>query len=857
LPPMDALKKTEVAAENPAQTPEPSPETPAYAVNWVQTQPPAPSALDSLTWLVFMDPLGLGRQIVTQLKGADHRVFEVRPGKSFRRVGKADYLVNPDSRADFDLLITDIAKRGFVPQKVVHLWALSDASASSSPAQTLSLCFTSLMHLAASFYERGASDVDIAVVSGELQGGGVSNPLEAVLLGPVRAIPKRFRGVVCRSLQCDPSAQGLSHAAVQIIAEHCSPFSDSVVAFRGGERWIQTVDRWQVPSDPPAGPWRNSGVYFIANALSPFALALSEILLRNFQARLVLADSLDLPPSSEWAQAGANPSTPETARQSISRLRKLQSLGGEILYLSANPARSDRFVPLAEAVRAKFPELNGIILSAPLGQSLRAPSSSPADVAGFLAPLAADALALKSAFASLTPEFVAVASRENPFPLAADLAASAAAGAFFDSLASAFHGAAPYSIHFDSPTSGSLSLPLPSSEEEAGVFFRACSTLSPSILVVTSAALLASLPPSRRSAVSSSAAASDVESVVASWWRDLLSLDSVGLDDDFFELGGHSLIAVQLFSMVKKTYGLDLVLSTVFEVRTVRQLAQLIRDSRKLAAPQHKPWSPLVPIQPNGSRAPLFVISGMGGNVIKFNTLAFHLGADQPMYGLLPRGLDGNAAFHSRIEDVAADYVQAILERQPDGPYHLVGYSFGGIVAFETAQQLLAKGKDVELLAFFDTLEWHYGEKVDKSLRLSERLEEIKEHASAILFGKDRIGYIRTRVDARIARLRQGLRKFSGSPAPANPESIEEANTNIAFNYHPAKYPGKLTLFRSTNRTAMEGDDPYLGWGDYVSGGIDVCPIPSNHFNILKDPFVQSVAASLRARITEKSPANS
>src|SRR5208283_2113573 len=168
-----------------------------------------------------------------------------------------------------------------------------------------------------------------------------------------------------------------------------------------------------------------------------------------------------------------------------------------------------------------------------------------------------------------------------------------------------------------------------------------------------------------------------VESVLAEWWQELLGVEQVGLDDDFFELGGQSLIVVRLFSKIKKTYGINFGLSTLFEARTIRKLSHLIREAT--TQNHFKPLSSraLLPIQPEGTQPPLFVISGTGGSVIPFRTLPKYLGEDQPVYGLIPRGLEGDGPYLTRMEEIAAYYVEAIRERQAQGPYRLLGLSFG------------------------------------------------------------------------------------------------------------------------------------------------------------------------------------
>jgi acyl carrier protein len=205
---------------------------------------------------------------------------------------------------------------------------------------------------------------------------------------------------------------------------------------------------------------------------------------------------------------------------------------------------------------------------------------------------------------------------------------------------------------------------------------------------------------------------SGVEGTLAEWWQELLGVEAVGLDDDFFDLGGHSLVALRLFSKIKNTFQSDLGLSTLFEARTVRQLAALIRKGETSRTDEEVAATAIVPIREQGSRLPLFLLSGLGGEVIGFNTLARCLGDDQPVFALQPQGLDGRKQFLTRVEDMAAHYLREIRGVWPHGPYCLAGYSFGGYIVFEMAQQLHAAGETVALLGLLDTIEWQYLEHV-------------------------------------------------------------------------------------------------------------------------------------------------
>ena len=338
----------------------------------------------------------------------------------------------------------------------------------------------------------------------------------------------------------------------------------------------------------------------------------------------------------------------------------------------------------------------------------------------------------------------------------------------------------------------------------------------------------------------------ELEWVLAGWWRELLGHEQVGLDDDFFDLGGHSIIVMRLFAKIKKSYGVHLGLSTLFEARTVRTLAKLIRDASNGGGARPTTGRSLVALQPKGSRPPLFVISGLGGNVIKFHGMASYLGDDQPVYGLLPRGLDGDEPFHIRVEDMAADYVRAIREVQPDGPYRVVGYSFGGAVAYEVAQQLREQGGEVGLLGLFDTIEWQYMEQVGRSLGFVQRMLTYRSQFKHAMSDGDAFGPLWRRFRSKLARSLSGLLHPLGRPSLAPANSIEDANIFAASNYRPRVYPGRLTLFRSTDRRAEDGEDAYLGWGHLISGGIDVYHIPSTHLNILQEPAVGVLSERLR-----------
>jgi len=342
----------------------------------------------------------------------------------------------------------------------------------------------------------------------------------------------------------------------------------------------------------------------------------------------------------------------------------------------------------------------------------------------------------------------------------------------------------------------------------------------------------------------------DIEGVLAEWWRELLGVEKIGLDDDFFDLGGHSLIAVRLFSKIKKAFEVDLGLSILFEARTIRQLAALVRQAGPSRDREDLGSSTaVVPIREGGSRLPLFLLSGLGGEVIGFDTLARCLGGDQPVYALQPQGLDGRKPFLTRVEDMAAYYLDKIREVQSKGPYCLAGYSFGGYVVFEIAQQLHAAGETVALLGFLDTIEYQYLERVghpaDFRQRWALRLDRLTAR---------RWDYVKETVASNFTKIVYRLFYKLGRPVPQRVSTLQEINRFAMSLYRPTVYPGHLTIFRSVTRSTAFDNDELLGWGGMASHGIEVQDITGRHLDILKEPNVLILAEKLRVCLDRIQP---
>lgn len=346
-------------------------------------------------------------------------------------------------------------------------------------------------------------------------------------------------------------------------------------------------------------------------------------------------------------------------------------------------------------------------------------------------------------------------------------------------------------------------------------------------------------------------------------WENVLGVHRIGLRDNFFALGGHSLVAIRLMAQIQQQFGKNLPLATLFQSSTVEQLATILREHSDSSF-----WSPLVAIQPNGSKRPFFCVPGGGGNVFYFYDLARHLDPDRPFYGLQTLGVDGESQPHTRIEDMASDCIQAIQTAQPQGPYLLGGHSFGGNVVFEIAQQLQKQGHEVALVAILDTTapvpdikridvnDWDNARWLIEIARVMEDMYEkkleISYDALQALTPDEQLNYLLKRMKMVNELSEVGITQMRGI--------VQVFKANSQVNYVPQEvYPSKITLLRTSE--AHEDfvhtippetiQDLAWGWGKFSAESVDVHFISGNHLTMMTEPHVRVLAEQLEACIKQ------
>ncbi|MBI5512628.1 MAG: amino acid adenylation domain-containing protein [Deltaproteobacteria bacterium] len=349
-----------------------------------------------------------------------------------------------------------------------------------------------------------------------------------------------------------------------------------------------------------------------------------------------------------------------------------------------------------------------------------------------------------------------------------------------------------------------------------------------------------------------------LETEVARLTAEVLGVERVGVRDPFTELGADSLIMLRLTDRIARELGREVPREAAFRGATVERLCQALQGDPGEG-------QVLVPIQPGGSLPPLFFVHPATGVVFPYYGLARELGPEQPFYGLQALGLDGLSPVDTRVEDMARHYVSALRAFQPRGPYHLGGFSFGCLVAYEMALQLATEGEPPGAVLLVDEPAPLEGYR--PSAWLMARLFATGVWDGGLPFFGDYLSLLLDQAPSKDPSEGSALRWFlarstlaSFLPPEHRPLALRQPALLKLFElfllhgrqtleYVPRAYRHGVTLFKATELPGKAGRDPTQGWGLLAAGGVAVERIPGEHLTLLRPPHVGVLAARISAHL--------
>ncbi|MFD4529430.1 amino acid adenylation domain-containing protein [Streptomyces sp. NPDC058470] len=396
--------------------------------------------------------------------------------------------------------------------------------------------------------------------------------------------------------------------------------------------------------------------------------------------------------------------------------------------------------------------------------------------------------------------------------------------------------------------------PVPEARELRGLLAGALPDhLVPSALVVLDALPLtsngkvdrAALPgPAAGATGSSRSPRTPHEELVGTLFAEALGVPEVGIDDDFFALGGNSLLAAGLVSRVRKVLGVELGVQALFLAPTVAGVVAAVGEGAGPGA--HDGLGVLVPLRPQGDLPPVFCVHAAGGLSWRYTALLPHLPTGHPVYGLQARAFGSPGHRPTSVEEMAADYVEQIRGVQPSGPYHLVGWSFGGLVAQAATVLLEEAGEEVAMVAVLDSYPAAPGERA----LVPPTGQVLGALLDAAGVGHDR-GDSELTVEAGAALLHDRGGPLAELLADRVETVVDSYRSGIELRsrYAPRALRGDLLLFVAGDGDADAADGKARRWLPYVRGEIEVHTVDCRHEDMLRHGPLTVIGAAITAHL--------
>jgi thioesterase domain-containing protein/NAD(P)-dependent dehydrogenase (short-subunit alcohol dehydrogenase family) len=844
--------------------------------------------------LIFADQGGIGDQISRRLVADGRDVITVKVGEEFTNNGDS-FVINPVSVKDFETLFKELIATDRLPATIVILWSVFAVNEKLDNRQVaehcLSVCFYPLLNLAQAISNLNiTAKIQISVVINDLQAVSQDDRIvaeKAVIIGPCRTIPLEIANLSCNLIDIKlPCAAGADNAELieRLTAELAVKAPDFAIAYRGSDRFIMTLDA--MPIEVAAGRpqlLRERGVYLITGGLGGIGLELAGYLAETAKARLILLARSEFPDKRDWQKWLTEQGVDDQTSIKIRKLMAMENAGADVMVARVDVADREQLLAAIAKAKEQFGPINGVIHAAGVAQGNLIQMLRPEIIASELAPKVAGTINLDELFDKEPLDLFVLCSSLNSFMPRFGQAGYCSANSFLDAYAqknahrrerltlsinwgmwgeTGMSARGEMAKQFD----GAIIKLAILSHEGVEAFRRAISASLPQIAVSSldlnelnemmkigqalpaNAAAATDRTLHSRPRLSSNFVAprNEAERKIAEVWQQLLAIDQIGVFDNFFDLGGNSLIAIQLLAKLKIVFP-DRTFSTneILNALTVAGIAEALTGAPPPAQVAKVKSNLLAQIKAGGGKSPLYLVHAIGGTAsFYYYDLVKYIDANVSIYGIQAQGIDGQEAPLTSIEAMAERYLEAISAVQTEGPYLIGGASFGGMVAYEMARQLLEKNERVALLFLIDTPGPEYMPR-----RLNSDIEILLYMAGDGVVTVEELRELDA--EARMRFTFERMRSLNKLPGEIDFEQmrnfmeIGKININAMFDYQPKRFPGRLTFFRAREWDGFNAEHPELAWLELASEAVEIQVIGGNHRTMLDQPQVRGLAKRL------------
>ena len=852
---------------------------------------------DEASWLIIGERSAFAGRFTSIVKEHGTKVACAFFGKSFAGPNGETFEIHPNRPDDYLKLIA-ILKPGLKKSlNIVHLGPLAASVKSPENGYDESaqdVGFYSLLNLAKAIGEHDISiPIRLEVVTSqihEVTGDEKLNPVMATVLAACNIMPKEYPNITSFSvdLPATPSAGKYHDETIyQLLEEFRETGKGAVIAYRGKYRWQKNFKAQKLPACAAQTPGdeiraqrlRPRGVYLITGGTGGIGLVMAKYLAQTCQARLILTRKSPFPEKSGWRQQLSSSDLPDSDRHIISSLLEIESLGAEVDVVTCEVSDPHGMKRVITETQSKYKALHGVIHAAGIIGVGLIQVKTREDADEVFSPKISGSLVLADSLKDVKLDFLCLVSSLASITMPYAHIDYCAAHAFLDAFAAYLQAQRNCRVlNINWPVWREVGI-LANMKAQIGVENWRDEALQKGIqtrdaIEVLKRAFHASIshlvvsPEDLSHAIESSWTLSDpsgtkgaatpkslvnrnniiieepkneAERKVANIWSEALGISPIGLQENFFALGGHSLLAMRIISNIRREFGQTIPIRSLFSAPTIRQFSCLLNNSDANDGLELANG-----LRGAGNGPPLFYVPEMQGYGFLPEGLARYLNDFCRFYdGLQYPGLNEGESLPKSVEEIAAHLVTQIQSVWPQGPCYLIGWSFGGVVAYEIASQLEASGRKVELVLLLDST--CPGSALRKR-SLSEVATLFRRHFSAIN-AKERISFLKKLTINKLKFLKMGIEEnmLAGSSALQKP--LIDAGFKALAQYRPKKYEGKVVLFQIEGWEFYSGfryaPDPSFGW-QHVVQDLQVIRVPGDHISMLNEPAVSEVAKRVK-----------
>ncbi|PUA26609.1 MAG: hypothetical protein B0W54_22975 [Cellvibrio sp. 79] len=859
--------------------------------SWYSTNKSNPEQQSNRPILAFVDDLPFTQTLLTAINAQGANIIQVTAGDSYRQIDQHHYQIDTGStqpyRDLFNLVLTE------KPQQILYFCSVqNDVDANKTPGLIINntethigkgLIFAQSLASAGISYPLGVNLIGSGLF--EVTGDETINPATLAISGFFSVLAEELPSLNVRILDTGNCGNNQQQTIAKIIARDLfnSELPD-VLAYRGKQafvRDIQPLALTEEASKPANMPVKQQGTYLITGGFGGIGSTLANYLAEQWQANLILVSRTALPERNQWNNFISNNSADNKIVLAIQLIKQLEQKGSRVLYFAADIGDYAAIQEIVEKSENTLGEIHGVIHAAGTADGALAAQRTQAQNDMVLQAKVRGTLVLDAVFNNKPLDFMVYCSSLNSLLPQTGQLAYVAANRFQNAFARTQHSKRlTLAINWDTwlevgmaaeyhqlvlnraGNSSEPALPGITPAEGIQVFVHALTIGLPELLISTVSLTdylrqqqhqknSQQLPTSTNNIDATvndkgevMVTTESIEQQVIKIWKAHFNQDDINVETDFFSLGD-SIDAIQILEHINKTLNIKLASGALMDFPTIQKLTMHIESLTEKFAPKKEAPGLITQLKTASEKAKkIFLIHPVGGTTYFYRALADAFTSDATVYAIHAQGINDDLPPLTSIDAMVSRYLSEIRRIQPHGPYIVGGASFGGVVAFEMAQQLTKKGENVELLFMIDTpnpLSITDVTEEDYEIMAGGLVDDFddKEKLTAMIATlrnmseEQRYEYVSNQLKERMNTQDMSIKAPNDSQYLKTLMTIHQINNAAMLRYKPGVYNGHTMYFRPSQKSLDHlGLHMDQDWQPHVQNPIISHAIYGNHFTM-------------------------